>query len=337
MIPIVPDITTGELLPQHAAELAELLNRATRTIDHCAMFNSASAIADVLHNESFHPGSEGHISSRQCMGAWQAGRLIGFMDAAVTSAFNDAQPVLSSPTGVLPQQNAINVYHGIIRTLLLPDSVQLAGEVKQLLLDDIEVRWREGGIRSVLAFLPHGGYQQIQAGIGVLPAQWREHFRLLTESGYHLKERYRAMERTLDGFIEEIYPEIPVSVETRNTTRGWDCELYYRRINRIGRISLSGLVLEATLDNERPQSPPTDPGIPVAVINELHIDSEWRNQHLGKFLLRKAINDAQHRGYKAMLMYLQQESHRGWSLLAQQGFQELEYRGYSFEKSLIDS
>lgn len=337
MIPITPDITIEELRPQHASQLAELLNSATSILDHCTMFDHETVVEGVFNDESFHRKCDGHITDRQCIGAWQAGRLIGFVDTAVTSAFSNGQPVAQQPVSVLPQQRGANSYHGLIRTLILPKSAALASEVKALLLNLVESRWREGGIQSIFAFLPHGGYRQIQAGIGVLPAQWREHFRLLTESGYQLSQRYRAMKRPLDRFVEEIHPELPTSVETHDTPTGWNCELYYRRVNQIGRISLSGITPEAGQNQSQSRLDTIDPATSVAVVNELYINDEWRNQNLGKFLLRKAINDAQHRGYKALLIYLQQESHRGWSLLAQQGFQELEYRGYSFEKSLNGS
>lgn len=335
MIPFSPDITVREVDINDAGALAHLLNQATSDIDHCRANDADSVQSYILHDTQQEAGSSQQWQSRQCIGAWQAGRLIGFLDSALCSAIDDSPVVGLQAAGVLPQQTSPEAaYYGLIRAIILPNDSALAIAVKQSLLDPLEERSRDGGIESVYAFAPHTGYPYIQAGIGTLPAQWREHFRLLTESGYQLRQRYRAMKRPLHEFVEEIYPTISVSLETQNTPTGWECQLYHRRINRIGIIRATGISLdpEPTAAN-RPRIM-TDALTPMAVINELHIDDEWRGQNLGKFLLRRAINDGRHRGYEEMLMYLRQDHHRGWSLLAQQGFQELDYRGYTFQKDL---
>lgn len=335
MIPFSPDIIVREVHSSDSAALAHLLNHATSSIDHCRAYDAESVQSDILHDTIREPDDAKEWQSRECVGAWQAGKLIGFLESAVCNAIEDSPTVGLQVAGVLPQQPSLAAnYCGLIRTLILPNDPELATIVKRILLDPLEERWRDGGIQSLYAFAPNTGYPYIQAGIGTLPAQWREHFRLLTESGYQLGQRYRAMKRPLDDFVEEIYPTIAASIETRDTATGWECHLYHRRINHIGTIRATGISLDPEPMPANTPRTQSEKLTPLAIVNELHIDSEWQGQNLGKFLLRRAINDGRHRGYKEMLMYLRQDYHRGWSLLAQQGFQELDYRGYTFQKNL---
>lgn len=337
MLRITPDITTRELTLTDASSLAQLLNHATSDLPYCRAFDTGSVRSEVLSEPSI-PKAENFAEwhSRMCMGAWKAGRLIGFIDSAVVKITESPIPVGSVDTGILPQQHSpYDRFSALIRCLILPKEPSLATEVHGALLEPLEKRWQAGRIERIDAFLPALGYQRLQAGNGILPGEWREHFRLLTESGYQLAHRYRAMTMQINNFVEEVYPTVSIGLETRHTDFGWTSQLYHRRITPIGAIRLIGsnLALEPTKQN-KPRSL-DDALAPVAVIHSLKVDDEWRENNLGKLLLRRAINDCNHQGYRQMLIYLRQDNHAGWSLLAQHGFEELDYRGYTFRKQLV--
>jgi GNAT superfamily N-acetyltransferase len=74
--------------------------------------------------------------------------------------------------------------------------------------------------------------------------------------------------------------------------------------------------------------------LPIARVVDLTVDPGWRHRDIGKWLLRRAINDATHQGDVQMIVHLSQHRHAALNLLIQQGFQELNYRGYSLEMTL---
>jgi GNAT superfamily N-acetyltransferase len=77
-----------------------------------------------------------------------------------------------------------------------------------------------------------------------------------------------------------------------------------------------------------------DGPMPVARLVDLYVDPNWRLKDIGKWLLRRAINDATHQGDVQMIVHLAQQHHAALNLLVQQGFQELNYRGYTLEMTL---
>lgn len=336
MQPITPDITTREVTQKDASPLADLINQATGILQYCRAYDDKSVQFDILNETHAKPKTQEAWHSRHCTGAWQAGKLIGFVDSAIVQITEEPIAVGSVENGLLPQQSSLyDRYCALIRSLILPNEPTQATNVIRVLMEPLEERWREGQVERIDAFVPSLGYKRIQAGNGILPGEWREHFRLLTAAGYKLKQRYRAMALQIHNYVEEIYPPISLSVETHRTEHGWVSQLYHRRITLIGEISITGLDLapEAT-PHTAPRSS-ADKLLPIAIIDSLHIDEEWRENNLEKLLLRRAINDCHHQGYQQMLMYLQQDHHAGWSLLAQHGFEELDYRGYTFRKELI--
>ncbi len=336
MQPITPDITTREIAMSDAPALATLLNKATSDLMYCRAYDAESVRADILNESNILPEVYAEWHSRLCIGAWQAGTLIGFVDTAVVRIAEGTIAVGSVNTGMLPQQSSpYDRYCGLIRSLILPKNPDLATDVQRLLLEPIEERWQTGGLERIDAFIPSLGYRRIQAGSGILPGEWREHFRLLTASGFQLEHRYRVMCLELEEFVEEVYPLISISLETHETEQGWTSRLYHRRVSPIGTITMIGGNLSPhSTQNEKPRHA-NDELIPVATIHSLQVDDEWKESNLERLLLRRAINDCRHQNYQQMLMYLRHDRHEEWSLLAQHRFQELDYRGYTFQKHLI--
>ena len=66
----------------------------------------------------------------------------------------------------------------------------------------------------------------------------------------------------------------------------------------------------------------------------MEIHNEWRGRDIGKWLLRRLINDTTMQGYHQMLVHLPHRAFIMQNLLIQHGFQEQNYRGYTLEYSL---
>jgi len=94
------------------------------------------------------------------------------------------------------------------------------------------------------------------------------------------------------------------------------------------RIATARMV-SAALDN-------TDPPLRVAYVVDIQVEPSWRNRNVARWLLRRMINDATLEGYQEMLAHLRLDQHIAMGLFTQQGFEELDYRGYTLEKTLAD-
>jgi GNAT superfamily N-acetyltransferase len=244
------------------------------------------------------------------LSAWRAGQLVGFLDAAVG---------LDSESNDLPDYQP----HGIIRFLALPDRREWVTPVAEALFDAAQSFWQETGVAYVKAFHISTGYPSFQAGAGILPSDWGDLVRVLTSVGFVFAARYYCFARPLVEPIEEVVPMADLSLVYRGDWTNRRYEIYYRRVEmvasaRVVRLSIQG-----------------DDGLmPIARIVNLFVDPNWRLRDIGKWLLRRAINDATHQGDVQMIVHLAQQHHAALNLLIQQGFQELNYRGYTLEKTL---
>ncbi len=73
---------------------------------------------------------------------------------------------------------------------------------------------------------------------------------------------------------------------------------------------------------------------PIALIAALHIDPQWRQHDLGKWLVARMINDCTLQGCRELVAYVTLAQNAAMNLLVQQGFEERHYRGYVLEKTL---
>lgn len=330
MIPVSPSITIRRLEADDAEALRAFLNQAIYGLPYSTPFSAQTVHQQIfLRNpSSVHPVRwQNHF--RFC--AWRAGKIVGFADAA--TGFDSAN--LDRP-----DHQPI----GLLRFMALPaDRSDLADSIALSLIKAAEKFWLDMSTRYVRAFDLSTGYPNVQGGAGMLPGEWSEHFRLMTMAEYELVHRYQAFARPLDEMIEETYPtEEAISLQPQGKTTHRHYQLFYRRSEPIGRASMVGSVLEqaANLDqtDRQQNASKVESTLPtrVAILTNIAIDRTWRGKDLGKLLLRRAINDAVSLGYKQMLVYLPQNQNTAWGLLVRHGFQELDYRGYVFEKTLYD-
>ncbi len=74
--------------------------------------------------------------------------------------------------------------------------------------------------------------------------------------------------------------------------------------------------------------------LPISKVVDLFVEPTWRHKDIAKWLLRRILNDATHQGDVQAVVHLAQHHHAAQNLLIQQGFQEINYRGYTLEKAL---
>lgn len=308
MIPIAPDLVVRPLGPDDAGALLPLVNDLLAQ----APFSHPMTVADVS-TEILEPQPPTVFPVRwqdnACFGAWRGGALIGVLDAAV--GFDAA--MLETPE-----------YQpfGLLRFLALPERADLVqGVMDQLMAAALEY-WRRHRVVEVRAFRTSTGYPSLQAGVGVLPGDWAEQFRQLTRRGFRLDERYYCLHRSLDRPVEEYVALSEVSLVYRGRVDDRTYEIY-RRAERLARARL---VRTVSMQDDRLQ--------PIALIAQLYVEPNWRRHSLGRWLLARMINESLGQGLRKLAAFVTLEQYAGMSLMAQFGFEELHYRGYTLEMSL---
>jgi ribosomal protein S18 acetylase RimI-like enzyme len=246
--------------------------------------------------------------------AWRAGALEGLIDAAVG---------LDSDNSDLPDYSPL----GLLRFLLLPSAVARIDEVARLLLTTATNFWRGSGVGRVKAFHLSTGYPEFQAGLGALPGDWHHHIRVLTAHDYQFTERFYGLLRPLDQPLEETLPRVGLSLVLRGKPTDRHYQLY-RQAVRIGEARVAALTTTSTTATGVPRT------MQIANLLALEIDHEWRGQGIGRWLLRRLINDATVQGYQQMLVHIPHRAFAMQNLLIQHGFQEQSYRCYTLETTL---
>ena len=309
MMPIAPTIAVHPLQRAERDACAELLNR--RLLDSAY---SLPMDAKTLDEQLFLPDPptvfDVRWSKRLVLGAWRAGEMIGVLDAATGHHSGNLD---------LPEFEP----EGLLRFLVFGERDDLVNDTFRALMDRAHTFWREEHVRQVTAFHISTGYPLFQAGAGVMPSDWSNVLRMLTGENWMFSERYYALVRSLGGALEEETPLADLSLVQQRTTNGRHYQLYHRRVDWIGRARMIGMTLDRADTVER-----------VAHLVDLEVSELWRNRNIGKWLLRRLLNDATQQGFQEMLVYLPVSAAIAMNLFLQHGFHELNYRGYTFEKEL---
>ena len=308
MMPVAPEISVRQLLERDVAALQPLVNQALSATIYSAPMDEEAVMAQVMAAEPVTVFPTRWRNNR-CLGAWRAGQLLGYIHVAVG---------FDGESLDLPDYRPL----GLLRFLALPARDDLVEPVATRLFEAADEYWRQAGVGYVKAFHVSTGYPACQAGAGVLPGDWREHFRLLTAHDYQLADRYYALGRPLDLPIEEFIPLAELSIVYRGEKHDRRYELY-RRTNRLGHARLVRVDLAAA-----------GRARPVGLLAELTVDPAWRQQDLGTLLLSRVINDATLQEYSELVAYVTLAQGPAMNLLSQQGFEELHYRGYVLERTM---
>ena len=334
MMPVAPDLTVRSLTEQDIPTLANLLNQALLMAPYSAPFD-LSVLQDQVFATTPPTLFPMRWQQRQPLGAWRAGELVGFLDIAIGFDRDHLH---------LPSFQPI----GLLRFLALPARADLLNDVGAILLERAEAFWLAAGVRYVKAYDLSIGYPHFQAGAGMLPSTWTEHVQLFTARGYHLTQRFQCLCRMLEQPVEEYFPQAELSLVQTQMPNGHAYRLY-RRIDTVGEAH----VVHFTPDSRTVLYPPDIDELPIypasvvrsvdqtngdvsriAYLAEIGIGEDWRGRDIGKLLLRRILNDATLLGFEQMIVFLSPQQDIAWSLFAQQGFQELNYRGYVLDKVL---
>lgn len=343
MIPVLsPSLIIRPLRIDEASLVGHAINGLLRTAPYSVDMDETEIKDQLLHSQPptlYHARWQRHL--RLC--AWRAGELEGFLDAA-TGFDQDSFD--------LPEYRPI----GLLRFLVLPSKSELINEVATALVTAAEEFWRGAGIGYVKAFHMSTGYPAFQAGLGILPGDWITHMRVLTGADFRLAERYYCLRRALDQPMEEITPLAQLSIVQRGKMTDRHYQVY-RQTEWLASARISSLTLPATQQrspqrafapfNEQIHQESTKPGneqmrsveeekrtVRIANLVDLRVAPEWRRMDIGKWLLRRVINDAITQGYHQMLVHVPHRAHIAINLFNQVGFQEENYRGYTLEKEL---
>lgn len=311
MIPFAPSLAVRPLGAEDGQAAAALINQLLLRAPFSAPIDEA-AVGEQLFGQSPPTLLPTRWQQRQLLGAWRAGDLVGVADVATG---------LDSHSLDEPDYRPL----GLLRFLALPARADLVAEAADALLGAAHQFWRSGGVGYVKAYHISTGYPSFQAGAGILPGDWADNVRVLTERQFRFTERYYLLARQLDHMLEETVPQGGLSLAFRGDAADRRYQVFFRRTESVG---------EARLLRRYAQG--TDGLTPFSYIAAWHVDDRWRNQKVGRWLLRRMVNDATQQGVAEIAVHLPLYQSAAMNLLAQHGFQELNYRGYSFEKDLAE-
>lgn len=341
MIPVLsPSLLIRPLRIDEASLVGHAINELLRKTPYSTPMEETEIKDQLLHSQPptlYQAKWQRHL--RLC--AWRAGELEGFIDAATG---------FDQESMDRPEYRPI----GLLRFLVLPGKTELIQEVTTALLTAAEDFWRNAGIGYVKAFHMSTGYPSFQAGLGVLPGDWTTHIRMLTGADFRLAERFYCLRRALDQPLEEITPLAQLSVVQRGRLTDRHYQVY-RQTEWIASARITNLTLthaplaEPTRFGARSDEPvrfmaqfdepvrsveEAKRTMRIANLVDLRVATEWQRRNIGKWLLRRVINDAITQGYHQMLVHVPHRAHLALNLFNQVGFQEENYRGYTLEKEL---
>ena len=361
MIPVLsPSLHIRPLRIDEASLVGHAINELLRKTPYSTPMEETEIKDQLLHSQPptlYQAKWQRHL--RLC--AWRAGELEGFIDAATG---------FDQESMDRPEYRPI----GLLRFLVLPGKTELIQDVATSLLSAAEDFWRNAGIGYVKAFHMSTGYPSFQAGLGVLPSDWTTHIRVLTGADFRLAERFYSLRRALDQPLEEITPLAQLSVVLRGRLNDRHYQVYRQTewiaSARITNLTLphapftesarsTALATEPVRFTPPPHEPVRFTPPPheqarfmappheqarfveeekritrIANLVDLRVATGWQRQNIGKWLLRRVINDAITQGYHQMLVYVPHRAHIALNLFNQVGFQEENYRGYTLEKEL---
>jgi ribosomal protein S18 acetylase RimI-like enzyme len=248
---------------------------------------------------------QGHL--RLC--AWRAGVLVGFLNAALGLDHEHLDQPEHHP-------------FGLCRCLAVAQGAEAGGDVMMRLLEAGEQFWRQRQVERIIAFSLSTGYPGIQAGVGILPGDWAEHVRVFTGSGYHFTHRYYLQRRALSDLVEEEVPQAGLSLARQHSMQQSLYQVYHRRVEAVARARWGVATPPSTQESER-----------TAILLDLSVSEPWRHRNIGKWLLRRMINDVTLAGFGEMIVFTPSNAAIAINLLTQQGFIEQNYRGYTLEKA----
>lgn len=309
MIPVTPTLTVRAITPRDFNPVRAFLNEwLGKTIYSLPLDDQA------FHEQLLREPPPTHFAttwnSYLRLGAWRAGGLLGFVDIA-TGHDRDHQGEDAGPL------------QGLLRFAAVTEGEAASGAAFTQMMAQAEDWWRGEGVEQAVAFHISTGYPNCQAGGGVLPGEWSTTVRLLTEHDWRFSQRYYALVRSTSAPLEEECPHADLGLVQQRLPDGRMYRVYHRRVEPVAHARMASMTLDLTGTVER-----------VAHLVDFEVVEGWRNRNLGKWLLRRVLNDAMLQGNQEVLALVPMTLPNLLSLLVQHGFVEINFRGYTFEKTL---
>ena len=316
MLPFAPTLFVRPLTPADSEPAFTLINRLLSQSIYSRALTPAEAHAQLFDAA---PSSIFAVRWQQHspFALLRVGELVGLLDAGIG---------LDSESHDLPDFQPL----GLLRLLVLPEEPALGREGAARLLAAAHEFWQRGGVGRVKAYHPSTGYPPWQAGIGLLPADWTAQVQLLAEHDFRYTDRYYCFARALRGeFFEESAPQSALTL----VLRGGDQERRYQIFFRRTELIAEARVVLAEAEQTAQQAART-PCRHIAHLVQWEVEERWRNQDIGRWLLRRIINDAAQQTLDQLIVFVRMQQAAAINLLAQHGFVEQAYRGYVLEKIL---
>jgi len=310
MLPFAPTLFVRPLTHADIEAATSIVNRLLAS----SVYSRTLTVAEV-HAFFFDVAPHSHYpvrwQQRTTLALLRVGELIGLLDAAVgldSGSFDqpDYQPL------------------GLLRWLALPEDTSITQEAMVRLLTAAETFWRQHHVGRIKAFHPSTGYAAWQAGIGLLPANWTETVQRLAAHEFRYTERYYCFVRPLRGeLFEEDTPQSALTLVMRGANQDRRYQLFFRRTELIAEARVVQCIVEQEAHTAS-----------IAHVVYWEVEERWRNQNIGRWLLRRMVNDAVQQSLAQIIVFVQMQQAAAINLLAQHGFVEQAFRGYVMEKEL---
>ena len=310
MLPFAPTLFVRSLTPADIETATPIMNRLLAS----SIYSRTLTVPEVqtLFFDAAAPDLYPvRWQQRTTLAIFRVGELIGLLDAAIG---------LDSDSLDRPDYQPL----GLLRWLALPEDAAIAQEAMARLLAAAEAFWRQHHVGQVKAFHPSTGYPAWQAGIGLLPADWTETVQRLAAHEFRYTERYYCFARPLRGeLFEEDTPQSALTLVMRGANQDRRYQLFFRRTELIAEARVVQCVVEQEART-----------LSIAHIVHWEVEERWRNQNIGRWLLRRMVNDAVQQSLAQIIVFVQMQQAAAINLLAQHGFVEQAFRGYVMEKEL---
>ena len=242
MIPFAPSLTVRPLAAEDGQPAAALINQLLLRAPFSAPIDDVVA-AENLFGQPPPTMLPVRWQQRQLLGAWRAGDLLGLADIATG---------LDSDSLGEPDYRPL----GLLRFLVLPARPDLVVEAADVLLGAAHQFWRSSGVGYVKAYHISTGYPCFQAGAGLLPGDWADQVRVLTERQFRFTQRYYLLARQIDHMIEETVPQGGLSLAFRGDAADRRYQVFFRRTELIAEARLLQRHVQRTGQETEPGNKP---------------------------------------------------------------------------------
>ncbi|WP_423226043.1 GNAT family N-acetyltransferase [Candidatus Amarolinea aalborgensis] len=209
---------------------------------------------------------------------------------------------------------------GFIRFLVFPPG---RVDVGAALLAAAEKFLRAAGARTLYAWHPQAGYPFYHAGVGISNGQDFYGLSALSEAGYLLTARVLSYQCVLGQPMPEYTPAIRLRcVMQQAAGKPWSLTAFLPGEPKwCATVRLAALPASLAVE-----------GKPRAYLLEATVQEDLQRQGIGRWLLQRTCNEFSARGCAAIIAHATHQQAAAQSVLLQAGFEELSFRGYTFER-----